>query len=122
MLLCAAAVMVMLLALSGCGNNNSSNASNQDQTKNQKADKTLNITATDFKFNKQTYTVPANKNVKINFESKEGVHGLGITGTKVNIENKGSEIVKLKPGTYHVHCTIPCGNGHGDMKAKIIAQ
>ncbi|MFC7393390.1 cupredoxin domain-containing protein [Scopulibacillus cellulosilyticus] len=119
LVLCVSIVMVMIFALSACGSaNNSSNA----QSKDQKVAKTLNITATDFKFNKQTYKVPANKNIKINFQSKQGTHGLGIDGTKVDIEGKGSTVVKLKPGTYHVHCTVPCGNGHGDMKAEIIAQ
>ncbi|TCP30227.1 cupredoxin-like protein [Scopulibacillus darangshiensis] len=124
-LLTLSVIMVLVLALAACGNsdkkssddnNGAGSASGDDQAA------TLNVTATNFKFNKKTYKVPANKEITINFKSKEGYHGFEIEGQDVNIQGKGTKTITLKPGTYMVHCSVPCGSGHENMKAKIVAD
>lgn len=124
-LLIICAVMMVFASLAACGQSDSSSQkpdSNSSSDQNESAAATLNVTAKDFEFNKSTYKVPANKKVKINFKSVEGTHGFEIEGTDVNLQGKGTATVTLKPGTYHVHCSIPCGQGHQNMKATIIAQ
>lgn len=96
--------------------------SKSDQSSEGDKATTLNVTATNFKYNKDTFEVPANKEITINLKSDEGYHGFKIEGTDVNLEGKGTAKVTLKPGTYNVHCSIPCGSGHKDMKAKIVAK
>ncbi|WLD94812.1 cytochrome C oxidase subunit II [Alkalihalobacillus sp. AL-G] len=83
----------------------------------------LEITATNWKFNQDSYKVTSGEAVTINFESKEGVHGLGIKGKNdFNIKKSGSKELTLEPGEYQVYCTIPCGEGHADMVSTLIVE
>ncbi|GGE52436.1 hypothetical protein GCM10011391_34140 [Pullulanibacillus camelliae] len=113
------ALLLISIGLAGCGSDKSDH--HQSSTKTIKGT-TLNVTATNFQFDSKTYKVPANKELTIHFESKEGNHGMSIEGTKVDIKGKGMAKVKLKPGTYMVHCSVFCGSGHADMMSKIIAE
>lgn len=118
--------LVMVFVLAACGNSDkkSDNGGSDNNKKSSDTSQatTLNVTATNWKFNKDTFNVPANKKITINFESKEGSHGFDIEGTDINIKDKGKETITFKPGTYKVHCSIPCGQGHQDMLAKIVAK
>lgn len=107
----------MLTACGSSGKTAQSSSSSQG-----KPAMSLNVTAVNFHFNKKTYTIPANKNVKVNFKSLQGFHGFSIVGTSINIRGKGSEIINLKPGTYTIKCSVPCGSGHSKMKSTLIVQ
>ncbi|MGM7700792.1 hypothetical protein ACSVDE_03645 [Pseudalkalibacillus sp. Hm43] len=115
--------MAFLLFLSMCLINISGCAQEQAQTgENTRAVTVINVEADNWSFNKEVYKVFAGKKITINFKSVEGNHGLGIRGIdSVNIEGEGSVKLTLEPGEYQIYCTIPCGEGHKDMIATLIA-
>jgi cytochrome c oxidase subunit 2 len=93
------------------------------------APQTIAITASNWKFAPSEITVHANQPVKLELSSSEGVHGfsssdLGIANTLLTPgSTKTIEFTPSKPGTYTVHCSVFCGQGHGDMTliVKVVA-
>lgn len=81
----------------------------------------ITLTTSNWKFAPAEITVRVNQSVTLRLTSAEGVHGiqssdLGIPQTL--IEPGSSKTVTFrptKPGTYTVHCSMFCGQGHGDM-------
>jgi cytochrome c oxidase subunit 2 len=90
------------------------------------AGKQLKIVASNWKFDQAEYTVTKGEATKVALVLKEGVHAINIKGEGVDItldKNTPSQEVKFdKPGTYDLHCVLPCGTGHADMKSKIVVQ
>ncbi|ALS22755.1 MULTISPECIES: cupredoxin domain-containing protein [Paenibacillus] len=85
---------------------------------------TLKFVATNYKFDQAEYTVKAGEKVTVSLQNKEGLHAIEIVGTNVKLDNntKSMEVTFDKPGEYEVHCSLPCGPGHADMKTKLIVQ
>ncbi|GAB7053485.1 MULTISPECIES: cupredoxin domain-containing protein [unclassified Paenibacillus] len=85
---------------------------------------TLKFVATNYKFDQEEYTVKAGEKVTVSLQNKEGLHAIEIVGTNVKLDNntKSMEVTFDKPGEYEVHCSLPCGPGHADMKTKLIVQ
>jgi cytochrome c oxidase subunit 2 len=80
----------------------------------------INITASNWKFTPGTITVHVNQATTLHFNSKEGVHGvasrdLGITNTFAMPTATAVTFTPHKRGTYVLHCTMPCGQGHAQM-------
>jgi cytochrome c oxidase subunit 2 len=80
----------------------------------------INITASNWKFTPGTITVHVNQVTTLHFISKEGVHGiasaaLGIANTFAMPNATAVTFTPHKPGTYVLHCTMPCGQGHAQM-------
>jgi cytochrome c oxidase subunit 2 len=80
-----------------------------------------NIAISNWKFTPATIKTHAGEPVTLRLKSLEGVHGI-ISGElgipkKILLPGKTIEIsfTPKKAGTYKVHCTIPCGEGHGKM-------
>lgn len=111
----------MVVALAACGGGGSDDSSNGGESAESGESSTLDISATNFAFDQEEYTVPAG-DITINFQSEEGVHGLGIDGTDIDIQKDGSETVNLEAGEYEIYCSIPCGPGHDDMKAVLVVE
>lgn len=86
------------------------------------AEETLKIEAKNWEFDKKEYTIPADKDVAIELNNIEGVHGVMIEGEDVNIEGDESKVVNLKPGEYTLRCTVPCGTGHAQMVSKLVVK
>jgi cytochrome c oxidase subunit 2 len=85
---------------------------------------TLKFVASNFQFDKPEYTVKAGEKVTVSFTNKEGMHAMEIVGLDVKLDNntKSAEVTFAKPGTYDVHCILPCGPGHAQMASKLIVQ
>ncbi|TVY11544.1 hypothetical protein [Paenibacillus cremeus] len=85
---------------------------------------TLKFTAANYHFDQPEYTVKAGEKVTVSLLNKEGLHAVEIVGTNVKLDNnnKSMEYTFDKPGTYEVHCALPCGPGHADMKTKLVVQ
>lgn len=74
-------------------------------------------------------TVKAGQPVTLQFTGKSGVHGieskeLGIPATTIMPgSTKSVTFTPQKPGTYTLHCTIPCGPDHAKMTlvVKVVA-
>ncbi|MCZ8512870.1 cupredoxin domain-containing protein [Paenibacillus filicis] len=85
---------------------------------------TLKFVATNYQFDQPEYTVKAGQKVKVSLLNKEGLHALEIVGLNVKLDNntKTADVTFDKPGTYEVHCVLPCGPGHPNMKTKLVVQ
>ncbi|MDL4839598.1 cupredoxin domain-containing protein [Aquibacillus rhizosphaerae] len=106
----------LLLLLVACGGNEGSGSS-----ENLTADNTIELVASNWEFDQDTYTVPAG-NVGINLINEEGFHGIKVEGTNMVIEGEGSAVASLEPGEYTIRCSVPCGTGHTEMTAMLIVE
>ena len=81
----------------------------------------VTITAANWKFAPAEITVHVGQPVTLDVTSTAGVHGLasddlGLPATTiVPGSSKNVTFTPKKVGTYVLHCTIPCGPGHGKM-------
>lgn len=84
----------------------------------------LKITASNFEFNEQEYHVKAGTPYVIKFSNKLGNHGAEIKDLGIELETSKPSIEYTfdKPGTYEMHCSIMCGQGHSTMISKIIVE
>lgn len=91
------------------------------------ADSTTNVVASNWKFTSDTatpatVTVHLNEKTTLRVTSKEGVHSIGSSelGIPQTILLPGKYVTLTftpkKVGTYELHCAMPCGPGHPDMK------
>lgn len=87
------------------------------------------VTASNWKFSPAEITVHVNQPVTLKLSSSEGVHGfaspdLGINNTMLAPgSTKTVTFTPTKPGTYAIHCSMMCGQGHADMTfiVKVVA-
>lgn len=84
----------------------------------------LKLYASNWKFDQPEYTVKAGDKMKVTLQIKEGIHAVEIKGLNVALDkaNPSQEVTFDKPGTYEIVCTLPCGQGHADMKSKLVVQ
>ncbi|HEX8806375.1 MAG TPA: cupredoxin domain-containing protein [Candidatus Aquilonibacter sp.] len=85
------------------------------------ADDPIAITASDGRFTPGTIVLKVGVPTTLRLSSTEGVHGvqsdeLGISQTLI-FPGKVTEVTLTpkKPGTYVIHCSVPCGSGHDSM-------
>jgi plastocyanin len=76
-----------------------------------------------FKFDKDTYTLPAGPQTIALLNKDTQVHNLklkDVDGINIQAGGKSSKVgnVDLKPGTYTMYCSIP-GHEAGGMKAEL---
>ncbi|MEQ6377172.1 cytochrome C oxidase subunit II [Bacillaceae bacterium S4-13-58] len=107
------AALVMALAACGGDDSSSNNAGGSGET--------VDLTASNWQFDKDTYTVPAGK-VTFNLKNEDGYHGIEIEGTDVKIEGEGSDSATLEAGEYTIKCSVPCGSGHDTMTTKLVVE
>lgn len=84
----------------------------------------LKITMSNWKFDQAEYTVKAGESKKVTLVLAEGVHELNIPdlGIKLNAQNRQAEVKFDKAGKFEMHCSLPCGQGHDQMKATLVVQ
>ncbi len=76
-------------------------------------------------FTPNAITVHAGQPVELKLVGQSGVHGiassqLGIPATTITPGSTHTvTFTPTKPGTYTLHCTIPCGPQHADMVIKV---
>lgn len=126
----------LILVLAACGGNDDSgtedtggnDATEQEQagdngTAEDTTNNDLDITATNFEFDEEAYTVQAGEEVKIALTNEDGMHGLAIDDFDVNIEGDGeATFTPDEPGEYTIYCSIPCGQGHDDMTSTLVVK
>lgn len=119
----AVLLLSVIVILGACGANNDNNSNNNAGSNNAGTNNDLDITATNFEFDQEEYTVQSGEEVNIDFTSEQGTHGLGIDDFDVNIEGEGTAtFTPDEPGEYVIHCSVPCGEGHDDMKSTLIVK
>ncbi|MGN7471718.1 cupredoxin domain-containing protein [Brevibacillus sp. SAFN-007a] len=83
----------------------------------------INIEASNWKFNQDTYEVKAGEEFTLTFKSTEGYHGIGIEGLDVDIQKDGSKTLKIdQPGEYKIFCNVICGPDHAKMFATLVVK
>lgn len=117
----AAALSAMLLT--ACGGESKDQAASSTSTPAATTGTAINVEASNWKFNQDTYEVKAGEEFTINFKSAEGFHGMGIQGMDVDIQKEGSKTMKIdKAGEYTIFCNVICGPDHGKMTAKLVVK
>mgnify|MGYP001294426072 CR=1 FL=1 len=117
----AAALSAMLLT--ACGPDLAEQAADSQPASASGTGTQVNIEASNWKFNQDTFEVKAGETFTINFKSVEGYHGIGIQGLDLNIEKEGSQTLKVdEPGEYVIYCNVICGPDHGKMVAKLVVK
>jgi cytochrome c oxidase subunit 2 len=83
----------------------------------------IDITASNFEFDQAEYTANVGEEVKITLTNDEGMHGIAIDEMDVNIEGDGeATFTPEEPGEYTIYCSVPCGQGHAEMKSTLIVE
>ncbi|MBG9791795.1 cytochrome c oxidase subunit II [Paenibacillus dendritiformis] len=113
------AAILLSLGLAACGGTQADTPAASREA----ADAELVITATNYQFDQPEYHIKAGESVRIILEAK-GNHGLEVKelGLKLDPNQTEQVITPDKPGTYEFFCTIMCGPGHKDMRAKLIVD
>jgi cytochrome c oxidase subunit 2 len=90
------------------------------------APREIAVVATRFAFEPATIDVVEGERVRLVVSSGDGVHGVEIKKFKVNArvprggEKVTIDFVAAAPGEYPILCSEYCGNGHGDMKGRLV--
>ena len=111
----------LFLIIGGCAN--TKETLQPSSTKVISEGETLRIKASSFKFNPSEVKIPANKDIELQLDLGESLHGLAIPELNVDIkEDGGSVIINAEPGEYTYFCSIMCGAGHDEMKGVLIVE
>lgn len=122
LLVSAVALSAMLMTACG-GESKDQAASGNSATPAETSGTAVNIEASNWKFNQDTFEVKAGEEFTINFKSTEGFHGIGIQGLDVDIQKDGSKTMKIdEAGEYTIFCNVICGPDHGKMVAKLVVK
>ncbi|WP_312110390.1 cupredoxin domain-containing protein [Brevibacillus reuszeri] len=122
LLVSAVALSAMLMTACG-GESKDQAASGNSATPAATSGTAVNIEASNWKFNQDTFEVKAGEEFTINFKSVEGFHGIGIQGLDVDIQKEGSKTMKIdEAGEYTIFCNVICGPDHGKMVAKLVVK
>ena len=88
--------------------------------------KTIDVIASQFKFEPATISVVEGDTVRLRLRSVDRTHGIGIKAFRVKalIPKVGDavtvEFVADHAGTFDITCSEYCGTGHRAMKGKLI--
>ena len=85
----------------------------------------ITVEAFQYGFKPDPIVVKEGERVRIIAKSTDVKHGLGIEDFSINAELPPGEekVVELTPdkaGEFHIHCTVYCGSGHGDMHGTLL--
>ncbi|WP_289136907.1 cupredoxin domain-containing protein [uncultured Brevibacillus sp.] len=122
--LLVSAVALSAMLMTACGGESKDQAASGNSAAPAATSGTaVNIEASNWKFNQDTFEVKAGEEFTINFKSTEGFHGIGIQGLDVDIQKDGSKTMKIdEAGEYTIFCNVICGPDHGKMVAKLVVK
>ena len=89
--------------------------------------KEINLEAFQYGFSPDKIVVKKGDIVKIYATSRDVTHGFYIKEYGINVPIKKGEVSKIefladKAGEFNIICSIYCGPGHRDMRAKLIVE
>ena len=93
----------------------------------EKGIRVIEVKASKYKFDPDPIVVKLNEKVRLVVASIDVAHGLAISEFKVNLpvpagKTETIEFVADKEGTFHVYCSVYCGQGHAQMKGSFIIK
>ena len=89
--------------------------------------KEFTMTAKNWAFVPSTITVKKGDKVRIKITSVDIEHGFALPDFNINVDLQPGqtqvvEFVADKTGTFNFRCSIPCGEGHREMRGVLIVQ
>ena len=80
----------------------------------------VKVEAFRYGFRPDPIVVKKGEKVRLIATSTDVTHGLGIEDLEINLElapgeESRAEFTPETAGEFHIHCTVYCGSGHGDM-------
>ncbi len=87
----------------------------------------VEVKASKYKFDPDPIVVKLSERVRLVVTSIGVDHGLGISSFNVNVavpagKTETVEFTADKKGTFHMHCSVYCGPGHGNMHGEFIVR
>jgi len=81
----------------------------------------MKVEASNYEFAPAEYNYKVGDKVVIKLTNKSGFHGFKVDalGIELTKDNPEMEFEFTKAGSFEAYCSIPCGEGHLDMIAKI---
>ncbi|KKO52940.1 cytochrome c oxidase subunit II [Paenibacillus sp. DMB20] len=117
---------MLLFVLAACGGDKDSASPNETGVTDTGVapEAELVISATNYQFDKQEYTLKKGVPVKITFKNEEGNHGVLIPALNLQLDSKNDSAVVTpdKTGEFDISCSIMCGPGHTKMISKLIIE
>ncbi|MED1802902.1 cupredoxin domain-containing protein [Brevibacillus porteri] len=121
--LLVSSVALSAMLITACGGGKEQAASTDAAAPAATTGTQVNIEASNWKFNQETFEVKAGEEFTLNFKSTEGFHGIGIQGLDVDMQKDGSKTMKIDTaGEYTIFCNVICGPDHGKMVAKLVVK
>lgn len=85
----------------------------------------IEVDVANWAFNPTTITAKKGEKVQLKLVGDTGIHGFTVPGLSMNVRvEAGKTVVVDLPtdtvGSFEAKCSIPCGDGHKDMKATIV--
>jgi len=111
--------MLLLLFLTGCSNNDIITGKAVDTTNNDA--KEFSIKAFQFRYEPDTINVNNGDKVKVIINNVDVLHGIMIPDLGI----KGNDIIEFtadKEEEFMWYCTNMCGEGHRQMKGKLVVK
>ncbi len=89
--------------------------------------KTIRITTDNWNFSPSMITLKKGEKVTVKLVGKAGIHGFAVPELGINQRVEAGKTVEVeiltdRTGTFSFFCSIPCGQGHRDMKGSIVIQ
>lgn len=87
----------------------------------------IELEASRYKFEPDPIVVNLGEKVRVIAASADVTHGIEIPDFKINLtiapgKTSEAEFVADKKGTFHAHCSVYCGPGHGHMHGALIVK
>ncbi|MFG6150431.1 cytochrome C oxidase subunit II [Halobacillus sp. B23F22_1] len=125
-----ALMLGLILVLAACGGSDEEETGSGEDSEEMEdgggeetSGNTLDISATNFEFDQEEYTVQSGEEVTVNLSNEEGAHGIAIEDFDVSMDAEGSTtFTPEEPGEYTIECSVPCGEGHEDMKSTLVVE
>jgi len=85
----------------------------------------IELKARKFAFDPATIVVKQGEKVRLRVTSEDVMHGIGVAdyGIDQKLPPRETQVIEFtadKPGKHHFHCSVYCGDGHGDMHGELV--
>ncbi|MGI5819191.1 MAG: cupredoxin domain-containing protein [Armatimonadota bacterium] len=87
----------------------------------------VRVEAKRYEFVPATIVVEQGRPVRLHITATDVMHGFDVEGMEVDVrlppnETQTVEFTPAEAGEYHVHCSVYCGPGHGEMHGALIVR
>lgn len=87
----------------------------------------VRVTSENWKFTPNVIRVKKGENVTLSLQGMSGLHGFAVQDLGINVPVAQGKTVSVKlptdkAGSFGLRCSIPCGQGHLDMRGTIVIE